>query len=500
MDLVLSLHKLKKSLISKRNDQGFAKKLIEFEDAIDDNKIQNDEDACYLLYGHKSISVTYRSLKYRLEEKLMNDIIQVVSSEENLKNRVNASLVIEKYSLVSYALLKNFHRKEAILLMEKALKLAEKYSYTDQILRLLSGIVNHYSYIAPNEKKMAKFISDLEYYNDVYAAENFVKKCNAIISHMYIMNKGGLSNEQLDEIKVMVDQMQEVKAKYKSNIIVLFVNDLTFFYYQSIGNHQKGLEVASNALEEIQQLANDEIIGIYQNKLNIAVSNFYLKRFNEASVWYLDALTMVTAGTRNWFFTTSLYYLNLISLKAYTDLFKLSTEVINNKNLSKFPYFEEQWKIREAYLHFLIRVDKVILSPEEKKSLKPFSLSKFLNSMPFHSKDKSGQNITLIVLQILFLLTDNKYGQIIDRIDALNQYTYRYLRNDETFRSNCFIKMLILMTKADFHPVRTQSYTEDLRKKLEKVSLITDEKSTQVEIIPYDYLWQLILELLENKK
>ncbi len=69
---------------------------------------------------------------------------------------------------------------------------------------------------------------------------------------------------------------------------------------------------------------------------------------------------------------------------------------------------------------------------------------------------------TIKLLQILFLLTDHKYGQIIDRIDALNQYTYRYLRKDETFRSNCFIKMLVLMTKADFHPIRTNTYTEDL--------------------------------------
>jgi hypothetical protein len=60
--------------------------------------------------------------------------------------------------------------------------------------------------------------------------------------------------------------------------------------------------------------------------------------------------------------------------------------------------------------------------------------------------------------------------------------------------------MLLLMTKADFHAVRTHTYTADLKRKLEKSNLITDEKSTQVEIIPYDYLWELILELLSNKK
>ena len=56
------------------------------------------------------------------------------------------------------------------------------------------------------------------------------------------------------------------------------------------------------------------------------------------------------------------------------------------------------------------------------------------------------------------------------------------------------------MIKADFHPVRTESLTSELRKKLKNSHLITDEKSTQVEIIPYDYLWELIVDILKEKQ
>lgn len=118
--------------------------------------------------------------------------------------------------------------------------------------------------------------------------------------------------------------------------------------------------------------------------------------------------------------------------------------------------------------------------------------------MPLHSRDKSGQNITILILQVIFLLIEKKYSQIIDRMDALSQYTYRYLRNDNSFRSNCFIKMLILMVKADFHPVRTKTLTASLYKRLLGSQIITDEKSSQVEIMSYDFLWDIILELLEK--
>ncbi len=265
MELIIALHKLKKTINLKRNDLNFSSKINDFEDLLNENSELTDSEACLKLYKKKNITSTYKSLKYRIEEKLINDILQIVSNEDNLKNRVNATLVVEKYSLVSYALMKNFHRKEAIYLMEKALKLAVKYSYTDQILKLLAGIVNHFSYVEPNDKKMNKLLDDLDYYTEVYSAENYVKKCNAIISNLYVMNKGGLNSQQLAKIKTMVDKMLIIKEKYKSNTIILFVNDLTYFYYQSVGDHHKSLEVAKQALGEIMQLKNDEKIGTYQN-------------------------------------------------------------------------------------------------------------------------------------------------------------------------------------------------------------------------------------------
>lgn len=500
MDLILSLFKLKKTIKNGRLDGKFAEKLIYFEEILETQSDCTDQDISQLIYKRKNISSAFRSLKYRMEEKLMNDVFLLSSDEEKLKSRLTAQLVIEKMALVGLSFTKYGFRKDGLKVMEKSLKLSKKYNFTDLILKLLFSILNHYSFTEPDPKVMNKILSDIDFYSKLNTAENYVRKCNAIISHMYVMNKGGLNKTQLAEVRTMILKMQDIKKEYNSNTIVVFANDLTYFYYQSIGDYATGLEIATNALKEILELNNYEILGVYQHKMNIAVCNFCLKNYSIAGTWFSDVLGMVSVGNQKWFHTTSLYYLNLACQKNFKEVFTLSIKVLANKDISKYPYYQELWKIREAYLHFLIRIEKIELTPDEKSKMKPFSLSRFMNSVPFHSKDKSGQNITILVLQILFLLEENKYGQIIDRIDALTQYTYRYLRNDETFRSNCFIKMLLLMIKADFHPIRTKTYTVDLKKKLDNSHLITDEKSTQVEIIPYDYLWELILEMLEKKK
>lgn len=499
MDTIMALLNVKKNLAAKRSDYNFSEKLDDFEKILNENENIDDREACRLLYNNKNLTSKYKSLKYRMEERLMNEVFMLSSLEEDLESKVKSSLQIEKITQIALILQKNFFRHESIILFEKAYKLSTKYSTPDLAVRQLTNLMSYYSFVKPDQKKMKFTMKELDYNLDLYQAEIYVKKCNSIFSNLYVTNKGGLNQKQLKEMKEMVIKMQEIKSKFKSNYIVSFVNDLTFFYYQSIGDYKKGLEIATKGLEENEALPNKELLGIFQSKQNIATANLCLKNYVEANKWFLEIIEMVTFGSRNWFHATSLYYLSLIGNRDYNRLYELSVKILTNKNLSKFPLFQEQWILREAYLHFLIRLGKIDLPKDEKQGLKPFSLTKFMNSVPFHTKDKSGQNITILVIQILFLLLDNKYNKIIDKMESLNQYTYRYLHKDETFRSNCFIKMLLLMVKADFNPIRTQNYTHSLKQKLDNSNLVPDEKSTQVEIIPYDYLWELILEVLTDK-
>lgn len=500
MELIYALLNMKKDLVKKRGDAQISKKLDEFEQLLSENDALTDHEINLSLYGKRNLSPTYYSLKYRMEERLINELFMLCSLEEDLSSTNKAAIQIEKNTLIAHLFIKNFYRNEGMILLEKEFKLAKKFTLPELTVKQLKTIVNHYSFGEPNSKKLKYYMHELENEMNIYYDENYIRKCNAIMSNMYVSSKGGFQKSQLENMKDMVEKMQEIKKRYKTHYIISFVGDLTFFYYQTVGNYKIALKLASETLQEITSLPVLDKFGVYQSKRNIATAQFHLQNYIEATIIFTDAISLLTNGSRQWFNTTSLYYLNLIYARDYEKLLELSISVLYHKNLSKFPYFEEQWKLREAYLHFLIKSEIIKLYEHQKKAVKPFSLSKFINSVPFHAKDKSGQNITIIIIQVLFLLLDNKYGKIIDKIDSLTQYTYRYLHKDETFRSNCFIKMLLLMIKADFHPARTLALTSDLMKKLKNSHLITDEKSTQVEIIPYDYLWELIIEILKDKQ
>ena len=102
-------------------------------------------------------------------------------------------------------------------------------------------------------------------------------------------------------------------------------------------------------------------------------------------------------------------------------------------------------------------------------------------------------------MQILFLIQQKRYGEVSDRTEALNAYCYRYLRRDDTFRSNCFIKMLMVLPKAQFHKAGVMRQADKYYQQLLKSNEIRNTKSSDIEPIPYEALWQLVLDMLDNR-
>ncbi len=104
-------------------------------------------------------------------------------------------------------------------------------------------------------------------------------------------------------------------------------------------------------------------------------------------------------------------------------------------------------------------------------------------------------NISILIAQFIILLADKKYGKLIDRTEALDKYSYRHLKNDQNLRSNCFIRMLLSLVKADFNPIRASRYAEKYVKRLSSTEMNLNEYSAEIEIIPYEGSWKIILDI-----
>ncbi len=151
---------------------------------------------------------------------------------------------------------------------------------------------------------------------------------------------------------------------------------------------------------------------------------------------------------------------------------------------------QERWKLYEAFIHYFIGTGAITPGMAKKNNLRTFKLRRFLNDMPEFSKDKQGANITILILQILFILQTNNKEEATPVLEALKAYSHRHLRKNDTFRSNCFIHMLLQMPKGYYNKKAVMRKARKYVEKLKEMPLSRAKQSGELESVPYEHLWE----------
>ena len=109
-------------------------------------------------------------------------------------------------------------------------------------------------------------------------------------------------------------------------------------------------------------------------------------------------------------------------------------------------------------------------------------------------------NIPVLVAQMAFLILQQKYEAATERIDALNKYCDRYLKNNNpNFRCNCFIKMLVQIPVSGFHRAGVERRAKKYLEKMKTIEINFNNQAHEVEVLPFETMWIFILDALQNK-
>ena len=124
-----------------------------------------------------------------------------------------------------------------------------------------------------------------------------------------------------------------------------------------------------------------------------------------------------------------------------------------------------------------------------------FNLARFLNDVPVNSKDKSGFNFAIRVIEILFNAARKDYNLIFSKMDALRVYRSRYL-NDNTYKRNhLFLSVLLKAEKSGFNN------KELVKADWQEITELRNQNKYFIadwEIIPYETLWDIFVELAKK--
>ena len=108
-------------------------------------------------------------------------------------------------------------------------------------------------------------------------------------------------------------------------------------------------------------------------------------------------------------------------------------------------------------------------------------------------------NIPILVIQILFMIDQNRRNEVIDRIEAIEKYCSRYLKKGDMLRSNCFIKMLLQIPIAHFHKAAVNRKADKYWQRLQANPIDLSHQAHEIEIIPYEKLWGFVQDRLSEK-
>ncbi|MBK8851468.1 MAG: hypothetical protein IPN73_15155 [Saprospiraceae bacterium] len=158
--------------------------------------------------------------------------------------------------------------------------------------------------------------------------------------------------------------------------------------------------------------------------------------------------------------------------------------------------FKRQIALIGVYLYIFRLMHIIPGYQEDQKS----QVKKYMNEYPEFSRDKSSMNIPIIIAQLLEAIVLKKESDVFDRMEALKKYSSRYITKSDSIRSNCFINMLLEVVRNNYHVVAIERHAKKYYTKLVANPKISSEEAAEVELIPYEHLWQIIMNYLEAQK
>jgi hypothetical protein len=466
-----------------------------FYEKILSNEIRNDTEAKIALNYPKK-SPAFLKFKERYTKKVLDYILLFEASIKS-NEFINEEFyrLLKLYTAGKIILYKQ-QFSNATIIFKYIIDSATKHDFLD--LQLYSSIELRklYGFLKP-DKKLFKFYAEKSIEIEVeflkrLTLDQIYDKVSHDFTAIQLKDVDQFKKETLDKgVKLLeiIKDSSSIISKTKAYEIVSFA-------YTINNQLEDSINISKESISLLQQSESSPKYKIHLAYKDIVSAYLKLKDFDSATLYLHKTLALFTQKNINYFRMKSLEYLLYAFSKDYNNLFIITLEVLNSKELKQHNALLEEWKLREAFVNLLIEANKIDEKYLNSTKYKKFRLNRFLNEVNHFAKDKRGINISIHVVELMHFLIRKEYDKLIDRLDALNQYTYRYLRNDSTLRSNCFIKMLLKIPEAEYHPIRTARYVSKYEKKLLQNPLEILLKSVDVEIIPFENLWEIIIEIL----
>lgn len=469
-------------------------KFNEFYEALQANKFKNDRDAATFLYGCSPTDDKYRQLKSRFRKRLLNTLFFLDVNMPSTSNYERAYYSCNKDWTLVKILLSNGADTTAAALARSILTTARKFKFADVIVNC-ARILRRHAAQTGEEKLYEEYDQDIKQYANVLEAEIRSEE----LYQRVVMNytKPESENEDLSErIDTYCDALVGLSEMYDSPVIVYNMYLVWAFRYEMLRDYDAMLEVCERAERYINEHPNyyqSEKLAVFLQKKMTAY--LHQRDWKNGQTNAEQALKKFPQGSTEWFRFLEYYFQLALYTKNYIAALAIFNRATSNSKFRKLnAQTREKWRIFEVYINFIIEYKGGELPVLEAQRKRAFKVNRFVNETFLYSRDQRIFSVHMLVGQVLFMLLQKNHVQASETIERLKSYANRQLKKEEYFRTVQFIRLLQQLARADFRSSNltagSKYYDRLVEQPLRYRGLITE-----LEVIPYEDLWNLILRI-----
>jgi len=370
---------------------------------------------------------------------------------------------------------------------------ALKFKFADVIVNC-SRILRRYAALQGDERNYETYDQYSKQYQNILDAEIRSEEFYQRVTMNY--HKPPHKNQNLEEkIDIYCNALVGLSESYESPIIFYNMYLVWAYRYEMLNDYNSALQVCENAEQYIEQnpryYQDDKLATFQLKKMN---AYLHLGDYKNGKVNAEKCLQSFPEGSKIWFTFMEYYLLMALHTDNYINALAIYKKASSNTKFKRITGVEkEKWKIYDIYLNYIIEsqgANNPILRAQKRKS---FRLSRFLNDSILYPKDQRIFTVHLLIAQVLFLIEKNSYSAATERIDRLKNYANRQLKKDDYFRAIQFIRLLQQLSKVEFRH-DSVSNVEKYYSRLIEQPFKYRGLLNEIEIIPYEKLWQIVLE------
>lgn len=449
-------------------------------------KYKHEEEAMLDLYDSEEDYHKYRMLKSRLKQKLFNHLLFVENDTVVAKKEEKNCLdMLHKGNL----LLLVGELRLAEKCFKRVISSSEKFEFTHITVKGYENLYLIYLQ-SQNQSAFIKAEKKLEYYRRLKAKEDEAMK-------LYFTSKmkltQSIASKRLFEKKIppIIQTLKKMWLDTGSFNVFQWYYFLENWYLKLTMQYEGCIE----GLERCEKLVERGDVNVRRfdsraNKYSHISALFHSKQYEKGLALAKSYVTYFDPFSRNWFAFMEYYFLMALHTEKYHLASELMLQVNKNPFFSRLkPKQVESWSLYAYYLGII----------HLKEGLNDqYTYQQLLNSFPIYSKDKLGHNISIRILQFLWLLKNRDYEHLISKEETYRKYADSYLNDPYSRRSYYLFKMMLCIIRTDFDLEKSMKKGQPWLEKLRTTSDLGDVYAA-VEIIPYEKLWEVMLGYLERK-